>query len=483
MKTLRVSLADIEGRPHGSHHANTNVAVTARYTGPVTLADGRIVPAVIKAKQLSTGATGYVDFEVYASDDSLVHADWRGFAIVVTATITHARSGKQLGQVARTVKVLSSHTSPVALGSIEPAEGLPRGWVTVAEMEALLTELEETVTQAAADAADAAARAGVYYDGDGGAIPFVFVASDTDPGQTKTVNGVVHEVWWAQTSPPDPSQWVPKPVTQDVTARSYTVPTDSGATYTVGGVLRSPGTYAVGTSAVTLAWVATPKSGYAFKSGATTSGSLVFDAKTYGPGDVLFSDSFAREGILAGSTSDSFEGGEALVWQNAHTSGSTIRTQNGIAVGVRTTSDVGSFSFDEITFPVALDRFDLYLVAQVVDPARPTNNETTVWLFNNSTQVARTGFGGDVTMYQPSAAALGSAPSTTPGDLLRFEYRSGQVIKCYNVTKGTASSYTGSFVPTATPINKVRFDFRPGNNTPIGTTPRLGADSIKVVVQ
>ena len=140
MKTLRVSLADLEGQPHGSHHANTNVTVTARYTGPVTLADGRIVPAAIKAKQLSTGATGYADFEVYASDDPLVHADWRDFAIIVTATITHARSGKQLGQVARTVKVLSSHTSPVALGSLAPAEGLPAGWVSVGDFVAGQTE-------------------------------------------------------------------------------------------------------------------------------------------------------------------------------------------------------------------------------------------------------------------------------------------------------------------------------------------------------
>lgn len=166
MKTLRVSLADLEGEPHGSHHANTNVTVTARYTGPVTLADGRIVPAAIKAKQLSTAATGYVDFEVYTSDDPLVHADWRDFAIIVTATITHARSGKQLGQVARTVKVLESHTSPVALGSLEPAEGLPAGWVSVAEMRASLDaavadadSAKAAAEQALADVGPAAAAA------------------------------------------------------------------------------------------------------------------------------------------------------------------------------------------------------------------------------------------------------------------------------------------------------------------------------------
>lgn len=120
MKVLRVSLADIEGQPHGSHHAATNVTVSARYTGPVTLADGTVIPAAIKSKQLP--ATGSVSFEVYASNDTAVAAASQGFAVVVTAEGKGLR-GERPWRVERTVKLLMNTANPVALGSL--AEAVP----------------------------------------------------------------------------------------------------------------------------------------------------------------------------------------------------------------------------------------------------------------------------------------------------------------------------------------------------------------------
>lgn len=120
MKTLTVSLADLEGQPHGSHSAATNVTVSARYTSPLVMADGIVIPAAIKSKQLP--ATGSVSFEVYASDDTAVATASQGFAVVVTAEGKSLR-GERAWRVERTVKLLMNTASPVALGSL--AEAFP----------------------------------------------------------------------------------------------------------------------------------------------------------------------------------------------------------------------------------------------------------------------------------------------------------------------------------------------------------------------
>ena len=166
---------------------------------------------------------------------------------------------------------------------------------------------------------------GVYYDKDGKAVRYVYVVSDTDPGKTRVVDGETVEVWWVQTTPPDPMQSTPIGVTQDLTARSYTVPSDPVATYTVDGVAKAAGTYSVSTAAQTIQWAAVAKPGYGFKAGVTASGSLVFPLKTYAVGDVLMSDSFNRaDGPLVGSTSDSFAGGTPHIWTSSLGNGGIV---------------------------------------------------------------------------------------------------------------------------------------------------------------
>lgn len=85
MKTLRVTLADIEGAAHASATAGTSVTVSVAYSGQVVLTSGTAIPGASKAKSL--GSSGVVDFSVYASDDPAVQPEYRGFAVVVTATV------------------------------------------------------------------------------------------------------------------------------------------------------------------------------------------------------------------------------------------------------------------------------------------------------------------------------------------------------------------------------------------------------------
>lgn len=132
LKNLVVKLADIEGVPHGSASARTNVEVTARYTSVVTLADGRVIPQVITMKPLRA-PLGTATFEVYASDDPDVKTESRGFAIVVEATINGTR-GKAQGRLVRTVKPMSSMPATIQFGTLAPAEPIPPGWGSVGEV-------------------------------------------------------------------------------------------------------------------------------------------------------------------------------------------------------------------------------------------------------------------------------------------------------------------------------------------------------------
>lgn len=166
MKTLAVTLADFEGVPHGSTLAHTKVKVEARYSSDLTLTDGRIIPAAVKVKELPS--TGERTFEVWASDDPAVAASSRGFAVIVTATITPTRGGGG-ARVQRTVKPLMSMDDVIHLGTLSPAEPVPPQWVTVDDMlddvEASRAAAEAAVeavgpaAQAAAAPAVAAARA------------------------------------------------------------------------------------------------------------------------------------------------------------------------------------------------------------------------------------------------------------------------------------------------------------------------------------
>ncbi|WP_431794769.1 hypothetical protein [Micrococcus luteus] len=324
---------------------------------------------------------------------------------------------------------------------------------------------------------------GVYYDATGKAVKYVYVVSATDPGKTRVVDGETVEVWWVQTTPPDPMKSKPVGVTADVSKRAFIVPDDPVASYTVDGVLRSPGTYSIGTaSEKTLNWTATAKAGYGFAADAVTSGALVYPAKTYGAGDVVLSDSFAREGVLAGSTVDAFEGGEPLTWTNVQNKGSVNRTQGGLVVGVRSTDEVAVMAWDELIFPKPLDRFDFYIVHKVANPSVADTGYGASFR-NGTLPVVNVDWRGAVVHNQPTGQSFPPPAGTAQGDLLRLEYRSGSVVKVVNVTKGVSTNYTGTYVPTASPVDRIRIDFRPLNNTPIGTLNYQGIDQIKVVAQ
>lgn len=324
---------------------------------------------------------------------------------------------------------------------------------------------------------------GFYIDEDGVQVPYVMVASVEEPEPTIVIDGRTYEVWWVQLDPPDPAAWLPKPVTQAEGSRAFVVPADAGAVYTVDGQIRAAGTYAVpGMDATSVSWSAAPRSGYTFAPGAVTSGTLDFPARTYQPGDVVFSDSFAREGALAGSSTDSFEGGDPLEWVNATTKGSVNRTSAGVLRGVRSGDDVAVYAGDDLAMPVPFANADIFLVAKVVDAAA-SGTEEGIYLRAGSANVMKINPTGGTILYSPSGQSFPTAPGTVEGDLLRIEYRSGQIPKTHNLTRGTVSSFTGTYTPTPMEFDRIRVDLRPPNNTPIGTTTRVGFDSLKVVAQ
>lgn len=117
---------------------------------------------------------------------------------------------------------------------------------------------------------------GVYYDKAGKAVPYVYIVSDTDPGKSKVIGGQTYEVWWVQTNPPNPYARVPAAPSFNLSAKTYTIPSDEGAEYSVHGVAMSAGAYSVAPPA-TVNIVATPKSGYLFAQGAQTSWSQTYE--------------------------------------------------------------------------------------------------------------------------------------------------------------------------------------------------------------
>lgn len=298
-----------------------------------------------------------------------------------------------------------------------------------------LQALADAKTYADSKVEDLGPGGGTYLDKAGNEKPYVFVVSDTDPGKTRTVNGKSVEVWWVQTTPPDPMQSTPLGVTQSVAGRSYTVPDDPVATYTVGGVLRSPGTYSIGTSAATtLTWTATAKSGYGFKAGAVTTGTLTWPVKTYASGDVLISDSFNRaDGPLVGSTTDSFAGGEPSVWAPP---GSSWQNLWGISdkKATKTGTSGANAARAVLNLPSGISGVVLEMVVKDSTSTRVpqveiTTSDGSITLMNNG------GLGVNTNLTQGGAMTALLGLTINAGDVVRLTYKDGTG-KWENVTTG-----------------------------------------------
>ena len=128
-KTLTIKLGDVEGSTSGLLSGRADVEVRVAYSREVILTDGTILPRVQVLRGLSN--TGTIEVQVYPSDDPLVRSEYRGFAIDVTVK---GLPGVSRWRYERRVKVLNSMTSPISLGTLSPAEGVPPQWTTVAEV-------------------------------------------------------------------------------------------------------------------------------------------------------------------------------------------------------------------------------------------------------------------------------------------------------------------------------------------------------------
>lgn len=281
---------------------------------------------------------------------------------------------------------------------------------------------------------------GVYLDSEGMEHKYIMVASDTEPAKTVTRDGQVFEVIWLQTAPPDPSQHTPKQVTMDASKRTYVVPTDAGATYKIDGTAKPAGTYTVaGMEATTLTWEAVAKSGYTFKSGAVTSGSLIFPVKSFGAGDVMMSDSFNRaDAPLGGSQSDSFSGGIPYTWK------STGLVPVMISNGYATPADsivAGQQSFAEYTLPAVQPKlFIEFTPKPVADKPVPFGINITTG-DGKITIVGETATGkvGVNTNYGGVAQTALTSIVFNTGDKARFTYDPASP-KFENLTTGVVST-------------------------------------------
>ena len=131
MKTLTIALDDLEGADHGGS-AGTYAVARVRYTRPVTLTDGTVIPSAPKEKAL--GSDGLASFDVLTSDDPTVIPESQGFGLLVEATIQATTGDRAKRTFRRVVKLTEAMASPIALGSLPTAEALPREWATVGEV-------------------------------------------------------------------------------------------------------------------------------------------------------------------------------------------------------------------------------------------------------------------------------------------------------------------------------------------------------------
>ena len=207
MRNLVVTLADLEGVPHGSATSRTSVVVSARYTWDLVTTDGAVIPAAMKPKPLPTG--GAVTFSVHPSQDPDVAEDRRGFGVVVEAIIrrTDGRGTGSDVRVSRTV-VVPDGSGPVQLGSLAPAEPVPPPFVSVSSVlehvgTVVADELgdeQSAAYQALIDAAGEVsdpATAGLIEDADSSTRAALdALLGEADPGITATtVDGVVTLTW------------------------------------------------------------------------------------------------------------------------------------------------------------------------------------------------------------------------------------------------------------------------------------------------
>lgn len=113
MKTLRVSLVDLELTPAGPG-GSVKGDVWARLTQQIRTTDGRVIGFVPIWRAMP--ASGVVDFSVPANDDSGIVADDRGFGVTVGWGLTYsgARGVKVSVTNPGTTLYVTSAAPPVA---------------------------------------------------------------------------------------------------------------------------------------------------------------------------------------------------------------------------------------------------------------------------------------------------------------------------------------------------------------------------------
>jgi hypothetical protein len=127
MKTLRVSLVDLEITPAGPG-GTIQGEVWAKLSSQVRTVDGQVV--VLAAPRRVVGATGIVDFEVPANDDAGISADDRGFGVTVGWDLTSR------GPRGSTVQVLNTGVT-ILVTSADPAVTLFAAKVPAVPTDAL----------------------------------------------------------------------------------------------------------------------------------------------------------------------------------------------------------------------------------------------------------------------------------------------------------------------------------------------------------
>lgn len=368
-----------------------------------------------------------------------------------------AAAGEAVAPVRSQVSALSSRVDSQDAKTLTDAKAYTdQKYIGLATTAAMQAGDQKSLTDAKAYTDEQVGQVGpgggVYLDKEGNEKRFIYVVSDTDPGETRTIDGETVEVWWVQTTPPDPMQSTPIGVTQNVANRSYTVPSDPVATYTVDGVLKAAGTYSVSTAAQTLQWSAAAKAGYGFKSGAVTSGTLTYPAKTFVSGDVLVSDSFERaDGNLAGTTSDSYAGGIPTIWSDA--GGVTV-----ITGGKITKHADSAYAWPKLDLPAPATSVAVEFIADfghsenyALATLRTQDGKTIQFLASRETHF-RTTSGSPVKVANTLAA--------TSGDTIRMTVDTvANAASVRNMTTG-ATAAANAAPEFSSPITEFRADFR-----------------------
>ena len=296
---------------------------------------------------------------------------------------------------------------------------------------------------------------GFYINEDGEQVQYVMVVSEQEPEPTIVIDGRTYEVWWVQTKTNAAEAWKPQPVTANISGRSYTVPSDDGATYRVGGQVKGAGTYPINSAGeTTLSWSAEPKPGYTFAPDAVTSGELEWPARSYQPGDVVTSDSFERaDGPLAGTTTDAYLGGEAITWSpDRHGATAILGGKITVAAGQ-------SMAWPRLVLPAS---FSAIAVEFTCDRGTAQNFAMmTLWgpggaLGFNASREA---------FYFPASGNQAKAfngLAMTDGDTVRMTInRTAGTWSIQNVTTGvSATPANGSAADLTADITEIRADFR-----------------------